>query len=248
VTTKEFKMEFHRATRLELDGYNYIDPTNMKQHYEQMNQPAEGTSVTEGPILGGYADSSNADCKDTSKSSAGHVFFLGNGQAAVEVIAKMLPHVGLSSTENEYVTLSRCGVAGFYLKQFLDELGLFPKPLKMKIHEDNNATLNALKKNVAVSKFRHVRMRYHYLRDMVRDGVIQVHKVHTDDQVADLFTKPMFGEKLVKFTKQILGHAPRNHEDGGKVDMDYQPHLVEDSNEPTLSRTDDRLLASAGIT
>jgi len=39
-------------------------------------------------------------------------------------------------------------------------------------------------------------------------------------------TKPMFGEKLKKFTDQILGRRLRDHEVGPAIDMDYQPYLV----------------------
>ena len=209
VTTRTHKMKFHRATKLELDGYNYMDPKNFE----------------------GYADSSYADCKTTAKSSAGHVFFLGKHQACVEAIAKMVPDVGNSSTENEYITLSRAAQSGFYIKQFIDELGIFDLPAKYKIYEDNNACLNALKKNVATSKFRHLRTRWHYLRDLVRDQHVQVRKVPTADCVADVFTKCLFGTQLEKFTGQILGHIPRDHTQGEKLDMDYQPHMDQQKQE-----------------
>ena len=216
VTTKNHKMKFHRATKVELAGYNYLDPSK---------------------FMDGYADSSFADCKETSKSSAGHAFFLGKHQACVEAIAKMLPHVGNSSTENEYVTLSRAAQSGFYVKLFLDELGIFARPIRFKIYEDNQAALNALKKNVAQSKFRHLRTRWHYLRDMIRDKDVEVRKIHTDDQIADFFTKPIFGEKLQKFTAQLLGHAPRDHDVGEKLDMDYQPDLIEEKQEPHIKKS-----------
>ena len=130
-TTKSKKMEFHREKKLDVSGYCYLDPTH---------------------FMKGYADSSHADCKTTAKSSAGHIYFLGKKQAAIETIAKMVPDVGNSSTENEYVTLSRAATSGFYVKQFLDELGIFNKPVSYVIHEDNTAALNALNKNVAHSK------------------------------------------------------------------------------------------------
>ena len=76
---------------------------------------------------------------------------------------------------------------------------------------------------LAQSKFRHLRTRWHYLRDMIRDKDVEVRKIQTDDQIADFFTKPIFGEKLQKFTAQLLGHAPRDHNEGEKLDMDYQP-------------------------
>jgi len=205
VTTKHYKMKFHRSKNLQLRGYNFMDASNFEMQ--------------------GYADSSYADCKATARSSAGHVYFLGPNQACVEAIAKKLPDVGNSSTENEYITLSRCASSGYYIKQFVDELGLFDKPVRFMIYEDNSATLNALKKNVATSKYRHLRARWHYLRDMVNEKTVEVHKIHTDDQVADIFSKPLYGLKLQKFTAQMLGHLPRDHEDGELVNMDYQPEM-----------------------
>ena len=47
-----------------------------------------------------------------------------------------------------------------------------------------------------------------------------VKKIHTDSQCADIFTKPLFGENLRKFTGQILWHLPRDHEEGTVLDMD----------------------------
>jgi hypothetical protein len=59
----------------------------------------------------------------------------------------------------------------------------------------------------------------------VNEKTVEVHKIHTDDQVADIFTKPMYGAKLQKFTAQMLGHLPRDHADGELVNMDYQPDM-----------------------
>ena len=209
VTTKTMKMKFHRAKSFEMSGYNCMDPENFSDESECSME--------------GYGDSSFADCKVTARSSAGHVFFLGKSQACIEAIAKKLPVVGNSSTENEYITLSRAAQSGFYIKQFVDELGIFRRPVRYKVYEDNSATLNALKKNVATSKFRQIKTRYHYLRDLVRDKVVCVKKIHTDSQIADIFTKPLFGEKLRLFTAQMLGHSPRAHEEGTTLNMDYQP-------------------------
>ena len=59
----------HRATKLELSGYNYMDP----EHF---------TSETE-TAMEGYGDSSHGDCKATARSSAGHMFFLEKNQISM---------------------------------------------------------------------------------------------------------------------------------------------------------------------
>ena len=187
------------------------------------------------PNFDGFSDSSHADCKFTGKSTAGHCFFLGTQQACVEAISKILPDVGNSTTENEYIGLSRGAQSGYYVKLLIDELGCFKDLLTYTMFEDNQASLNALKKNVAQSKFRHVRTRWHYLRDLVREKIVGIRKIHTDHQVADIFTKPLFGQKLNLFTGQLLGHIPRSHDGGTPVDMDYQPNIIKQEKQSNLT-------------
>jgi hypothetical protein len=88
---------------------------------------------------------------------------------------------------------------------------------------------------VAQSKFRHVRTRWHYLRDLVREKIVSIRKIHTDHQVADIFTKPLFGKKLNLFTGQLLGHIPRSHDGGTPVDMDYQPNIIKQQTQSNLT-------------
>ena len=124
-STRTFQMCFYREANLNLEGYNFLDTSHFME---------------------GYVDSSHATCRATARSGAGHVFFLGKRQAAIGTIAKQLLEVGNSTTENEYIALSRASCGGFYIKQFIDELQLLHGELKFTMYEDSSATLNALKK------------------------------------------------------------------------------------------------------
>ena len=58
-----------------------------------------------------------------------------------------------------------------------------------KIHIDNNSTLCIIRNPVYHSKTKHIEIRHHFIRDCYEKRLIQIVKIHTDNNVADLLTK-----------------------------------------------------------
>ena len=113
-------------------------------------------------------------------------------------------YVGLSSTEREYAEVTdACKTAAFTL-QFLEELKLFKK-VTFEVLEDSQPCISALHKDVTQSKFRHIRLCYHYVKECLRVGWCIVTKISTLEQVGDLATKPLQGSAVLKFSKVVLG-------------------------------------------
>jgi hypothetical protein len=52
-------------------------------------------------------------------------------------------------------------------------------------------------------KSKHIEIRYHYIRDMVQRGVVQLQYVGTDEQVADVLTKPLSRVKFEYFRDKL---------------------------------------------
>ena len=150
-----------------------------------------------------YCDASHADDPDTSMSSSGYYIFLGNDQGAVfgKTFAPKTP--SLSSTEAEYVCASEASRQGVWVKMFLEELG-FLKSVRFEVMEDSQPCINALRKSVSDSRFRHVRIYYHYLRDIIRDRFCAIVKIGTGDQTADLATKLLPASATLKHSKAVL--------------------------------------------
>ena len=73
------------------------------------------------------------------------------------------------------------------------------------IYEDNQSCIKALHNERITFNLRHIRMRYYWIKQHIRDGTIKVLYVRTDDQLADGFTKaldcPKFTTNVNKFTK-----------------------------------------------
>jgi hypothetical protein len=60
-------------------------------------------------------------------------------------------------------------------------------------------------------KSKHIEIKYQYIRDMVEKGAVKLQYVATNEQVADVLTKPLFKVKF-KYFKDKLGVVPRKRE------------------------------------
>ena len=68
---------------------------------------------------------------------------------------------------------------------------------------DNTSALNLSKNLVQHSKSKHIEMRYHFIRDLVEERVVCLEFIHTDNQKADIFTKPLDGPRFESLHKTI---------------------------------------------
>ena len=69
---------------------------------------------------------------------------------------------------------------------------------------DNTSAINLSKNPIQHSRTKHIDIRHHFLRDYVQNGDISLEFVDTNNQLADIFTKPLNEERL-NFIKHDLG-------------------------------------------
>ncbi|GJX57627.1 putative ribonuclease H-like domain-containing protein, partial [Tanacetum coccineum] len=87
----------------------------------------------------------------------------------------------------EYITASHCcGQVLWIQNQMLDYGYNF---MKIKIHVDNESAIYVVKNPVYHSKTKHIEIRHHFIRDSYEKRLIEMVKIHTDNNVADLLTK-----------------------------------------------------------
>ncbi len=113
----------------------------------------------------GFCDSSHADDIDTFQSTEGYFFFLRKGQGCVCSKSGQTPDVALSSSEAETIWTCSASQQGAFIKQFIDEIKIFSE-VKFELHEDSQPAINAQKKNVSQSRFRHIKMLITLIADM----------------------------------------------------------------------------------
>ena len=68
---------------------------------------------------------------------------------------------------------------------------------------DNTSAINLSKNPIQHSKSKYIEIRYHFIRDLVEDKVVCLEFIHTDNQKADIFTKPLNGPWFESLCKTI---------------------------------------------
>ncbi|GJW71683.1 hypothetical protein Tco_0128600 [Tanacetum coccineum] len=94
----------------------------------------------------------------------------------------------------EYVAAASCCAQVLWMQNQLLDYGF--NFMNTEIHIDNESTICIVKNPVLHSKTKHIQIRHHFIRDCYEQRLINVVKVHTDDNVADLLTK---GFDLARF-------------------------------------------------
>ncbi|GKC46274.1 putative ribonuclease H-like domain-containing protein, partial [Tanacetum coccineum] len=132
-----------------------------------------------------YTDSDYAGASLDRKSTTGGCQFLGCRLISWQ--CKKQTVVANSTTEAEYVVASSCcGQVLWIQNQLLDYGYNF---MHTKIYIDNESTICIVKNLVFHSKIKHIEIRHHFIRDSNEKKLIQMIKIHTDKNVADLLTK-----------------------------------------------------------
>ncbi|GKA63743.1 putative ribonuclease H-like domain-containing protein [Tanacetum coccineum] len=147
----------------------------------------------ESPLdLVAYSDSDYAAANLDRKSTTGGCQFLG--RRLISWQCKKQTIVATSTTEAEYVAAASCCGQVLWLQNQLLDYGF--NFMNTIIHIDNQSTICIIKNPVYHSKTKHIEIRHHFIRDCYEKKLIQVQKIHTDLNVADLLTKPFDGPRL----------------------------------------------------
>ena len=93
---------------------------------------------------------------------------------------------------------------GAFIKQFLDELKIF-KSTTFELHEDSQPMINAQKRNVSQSRFKHMKTKHHYIRKLIFDGWCKLIKIQSTKNTADMATKILPAKTVSIFSKVVLG-------------------------------------------
>ncbi|KAJ9545272.1 hypothetical protein OSB04_024979 [Centaurea solstitialis] len=132
-----------------------------------------------------YTDSDYGGANLDRKSTSGGCQFLGGRLVSWQ--CKKQTTISQSTTEAEYIAASQCCSQVLWIQNQMQDYGL--SFLQTPIYIDNNSAISIVNNPVKHSKTKHIEIKYHFIRDCNEKKIIQVLKVHTDDQYADLFTK-----------------------------------------------------------
>lgn len=182
--------ETHYKYALRILKYLYLTK-NLNLYYQRK---------TSGNIMECYVDADWAgDCTDR-KSTSGYVIMMyGN---VIDWKSRKQKCITKASTYAEYVALSEVVSELKYIKELLK---VFQIKLSesVKVYEDNASAINIAKFGNFTKNSKHIEIHYHYVHESVKEKEVEIVKVDSNDNVADIFTKALCKEKFIKFRKLL---------------------------------------------
>jgi hypothetical protein len=150
-----------------------------------------------------------SDDPSTAKSRSGYVILYAG--CPIAWTSKLQTIIALSSCEAEYVALSESLRDTIPLMNLINEfkqhgfevINKEPR-VYCKAFEDNSGALELARLPKMRPRTKHINVRFHHFREHVRLGLIKVFPISTDQQLADIFTKPLAQNTFLNLRKALL--------------------------------------------
>lgn len=146
-------------------------------------------------------DADWASNKDDRRSISGFCIKYGNSPILWKSIKQSC--VALSTMEAEFISIAQCSREAIWIQMLLREL--FPNngEQKILIKSDNQAAISFVKSSIVSSRSKHIDIRNHFVRDLLAEGRLEVQYIPTEENEADILTKPLVKEKTFIFSKRL---------------------------------------------
>ncbi|GJR41188.1 retrovirus-related pol polyprotein from transposon TNT 1-94 [Tanacetum coccineum] len=189
-------------------GFDSCDPVDTPMvEKSKLDEDKEGKTFDPshyrgmiGTLLYLTANADHAGCQDTRRSTSGSMQFLGD--RLVSWSSKRQKSIAISSTEAEYIAMSGCCAQIVWMRSQLTDYGLGFN--KIPMYCDNKSAIALCCNNVQHSRSKHIDIRFHFIKEQVKNGVVELYFVNTEYQLADVFTKALC-RKRIKFLINKLG-------------------------------------------
>ena len=140
-------------------------------------------------------DANWAGDPETRKSVTGYVFTFAGG--AISWFTKRQSVTAQSSAEAEYIAYGQAATEAKSLFQTLQQI--FPRFSTISLFVDNQSAQFIAETPTYSTKTRHFELKWHFIRDCIKDNIIKLYKISGQDNAADMLTKPVCRAKLVSF-------------------------------------------------
>ena len=157
----------------------------------------------EGVVLYGCVDAAYGVHAD-GRSQTGYFISIGRYSAPICCYTSAQNScVSQSSMEAEYVALSELGKKIIHFRNILSELG-FQQTSPTIIYEDNKSAIKLATSIQVTRESRHINIRHHYIRDIIRKGEVQIVHLPSHLMTSDMLTKPLGPATFKPFCRILL--------------------------------------------
>jgi hypothetical protein len=120
-------------------------------------------------------------------------------------LSKKQTTVALSTAEAEYIAIATALQELLWMNQYLTELSLKDAETPV-LRSDNQAAIQIATNDTLHSRSKHIDIRYHFIRDVVRRGEVELIWISTKDQEADINTKGLDVTTYKRLRGRVVSH------------------------------------------
>jgi transposase InsO family protein len=153
-----------------------------------------------------FTDADWAGDKGDRKSTSGLAVFVGG--SLVTWLSKKQDSVALSTMEAEYMAASRGVQEILWFRQLLEELKELVD-VRIILKCDSSSAINFMENDLLVGRAKHIDIRYHFIKDEIKNKLIRVKYCKTEEMVADILTKATTREIFEKM-RMLMGMVMKN--------------------------------------
>nr|GEW03140.1 retrovirus-related Pol polyprotein from transposon TNT 1-94 [Tanacetum cinerariifolium] len=146
-----------------------------------------------------FSNADHAGCLDTHKSTYGGIQFLG--EKLVSWMSKKQDCTAISTAEAECVALSASCAQVIWMRTQLKDYGFDYN--KIPLYRDSQSAITISYNPMQYSRTKHINVRYHFIKEQVECGIIDLYFVPTKYQLADMFTKALSQDRLKYLVRRL---------------------------------------------
>nr|GEX66985.1 retrovirus-related Pol polyprotein from transposon TNT 1-94 [Tanacetum cinerariifolium] len=146
-----------------------------------------------------FSEADHAGCIDSRKSTYGGIQFLGD--KLVSWMSKKQNCTAMSLAEAEYVALSASCAQVMWMRTQLQDYGFNYN--KISLYRDSQSAIAISCNPVQHSHTKHIHTRYHFIKEQVENGIIELYFVRTEYQLADMFSKALPEDRFKYLVRRI---------------------------------------------
>ena len=154
--------------------------------------------------LHGYSDSDLAGCVDDMRSTSGYCFSFGS--AIFSQCSKKQEVIAQSTAKAEYVATAAVVNQALWIRKLMADLFMEQKE-STQILVDNQAAISIANNPMFHGKTKHFKLKLYFLREVQKEGEIQLVYCKTESQNVDILTKSL-PKARYEFLRQRLGATP----------------------------------------